>query len=77
MIICCRRCHSPIFHGPCLCGQSVMRCPDCGGDGRQKMLELMDDDEGYLGYVLKTQKEVCETCGGNGEVSVYYHKVEE
>ena len=74
MIIRCHSCNSPIFGNTCLCKKRVIRCPDCGGDGRRKRIELLDDADGFQGYILKTQKGLCPTCGGEGWVSVVYRR---
>jgi hypothetical protein len=52
----------------------VVRCPDCGGDGRRKSIELLEDNEGFMGYILKTQKGLCPICQGVGRVSVIYRR---
>lgn len=75
MIIRCLACHSPILHNGCLCGEKIIRCPDCGGDGRQKIIEFLEDGEGYMGYMLLPCAGKCETCGGIGRVKVSYLKV--
>ena len=75
MISRCLLCHSPIFNGSCLCGQNVTRCPDCDGDGRKKTIELLEDQDGYMGYVRHPQKEYCPLCGGLGRVTIAYKRV--
>lgn len=77
MIDRCLACHSPIFHNSCLCGKNVVRCPDCTGDGRHKILELLEDTDGFLGWVLHPQKQLCSTCGGVGKVGVTYNKLDD
>lgn len=72
MIARCLECGSPIFRNHCSCGRTVVRCPDCGGDGRQKSIELLTDAEGFMGYILKPIAKPCETCGGFGKTSVQY-----
>ena len=74
MIIRCLKCHSPIFGGSCLCKSNVVRCPDCGGDGRKKVIEFLEDVEGYMGYILKPYKGECSVCGGVGRVTVIYRR---
>ena len=76
MSVRCAECSSPIFGGNCLCGKNIVRCPDCSGDGRRKVIELLEDEHGYLGFVLKPVKGFCGTCGGYGRVSVSYSRVD-
>lgn len=76
MIVRCAVCHSPIFGGSCRCGKNVVRCPDCDGTGRQKVIELLSDQDGYMGYILKPTAEICSVCGGCGRVSVTYSRVD-
>lgn len=76
MIQRCLSCGTPIFHGFCTCGKRLVRCPDCDGSGKQKTMELMSDDGGYMGYMLLPHKEDCQTCGGVGRVTITYNKVE-
>jgi len=71
MILRCLACNSPIFGGSCLCKQSVVRCPDCEGDGKKKSIELLTGDA-YWGYIRKTQRERCPVCLGKGKVRVMY-----
>jgi len=74
MISRCLECHSPILSS-CRCGLNVVRCPLCGGDGRNKTLELLEDSGGYMGYMLKPQAGRCEVCGGIGRVGVQYKQL--
>jgi RecJ-like exonuclease len=75
MINRCLKCHSPIFGGSCLCGKNAIRCPDCGGDGIRKEIELLEDSWGYMGYMAQSKIGSCPICGGVGQVSVVYRRI--